>query len=112
MRPWHQLVPDQGLIRFGQGILEDHIQSARAADGSFALAYTPFGHPFTVQMDRITGAKVKAHWYDPRTGRWKFIGEYPNTGTQVFVPPYTGDQMDWALVLDDASGNLPVADPE
>ena len=77
MRPWHQLVPDQGLIHFGQGILEDHIQSARAADGAFALAYTPFGHPFTVQMDRIAGAKVKAHWYDPRTGRWKFIGEYP-----------------------------------
>ncbi len=63
-------------------------------------------------MDRIAGAKVKAHWYDPRTGRWKFIGEYRNTGTQVFVPPYTGDQMDWALVLNDAAGNLPVADPE
>ncbi|MGO8704638.1 MAG: glycoside hydrolase family 140 protein [Candidatus Brocadiia bacterium] len=112
MRPWHQLVPDQGLIHFGQGILEDHIQSARAADGAFALAYTPFGHPFTVQMDRIAGARVKAHWYDPRTGRWKFIAEYPNTGTQVFVPPYTGDQMDWALVLDDDARNLPVADPE
>jgi hypothetical protein len=36
------------------------------------------------------------------TGRWKFTGEYPNTG----------DEMDWALVLEDAARNLPVAEPE
>ena len=107
MRPWHQLVPDQGLIFFGQGILEDHIQAARAEDGSFALAYTPFGHPFTVRMDRITGPKVKAWWFNPRDGTATAAGDFPNTGEAQFNPPNPGESIDWVLVLDDDAKHFP-----
>ncbi len=107
LRPWHRMVPDQGIVASIQGPLEDHVQSARAEDGSFALAYSPFGNPFSARLDRISGGRVVAHWYDPRTGGWDRIGEYANTGVQEFTPPSCGEQDDWVLVLDDAAKRLP-----
>jgi len=108
-RPWHRMVPDQGIVASIQGPLEDHVQAARAEDGSFALAYSPFGNPFSVRLDKISGARVTAHWYDPRNGGWELIGEYANTGAQEFTPPSCGEQDDWVLVLDDAAKGLPTA---
>ena len=107
MRPWHRMVPDQGLIAGGQGPLEDHIQAAREADGGFAVLYAPFGHPFSVRMDKIAGERALASWFDPRNGNWQRIGEYPTTGVQAFTPPSQGEQDDWVLVLDDAAQGLP-----
>jgi hypothetical protein len=108
LRPWHQMAPDQRLLASLQGVLEDHVQCARAEDGSFALAYTPFGSPFSIRMDRIAGGPVIAHWYDPRDGTWRPAGEYKNEGTQEFTPPTSGEQEDWLLVLDSAAACLPV----
>jgi hypothetical protein len=52
-------------------------------------------------MSRISGAKVKASWFDPRTGTYTAIGDYSNNGTQVFDPPGTAAiGNDWVLVLD------------
>jgi hypothetical protein len=53
-------------------------------------------------MDKIAGKKVKARWYDPRTGKWREIGEYANEGKREFEAPSKGDKDDWVLVLDDA----------
>jgi hypothetical protein len=109
LRPWHRMVPDQSVVASGQGPLEDHIQAARGADGGFAVAYAPFGNPFGVRMDEISGARAVANWYDPRNGTWQRIGEYATTGVQVFTPPSHGEQDDWVLVLDDAARGLPTS---
>ena len=100
LRPWYRLVPDQSIIAAGQGQDEDHIQAARAVDGSFLIAYLTFGNPITVNMDKISGEKVKAQWYDPRKGIFQTIGDFPNKGTREFVAPSKGPQDDWILVLD------------
>jgi hypothetical protein len=102
-RPWYKLVPDQSVIASGQGEGEDHIQAARAADGSFAIAYLPHGGKIGIHMDKLSGKKVKAHWFDPRNGKWRDIGEFPGTGVHEFEAPSRGERQDWALVLDDAS---------
>jgi hypothetical protein len=107
LRPWYQLVPDQSVIASGQEEGEDHVQAARAKDGGFLIAYLPHGHSVGIHMDRIAGKNVQARWYDPRTGTWREIGEYGNTGVRQFVAPSQGDQNDWVLVLDDAEKNYP-----
>ena len=112
LRPWYKMVPDQSVIASGQGEGEDHVQAARASDGSFIVAYLPFGNPIKVQMDKISGKKVKAQWYDPRKGSWASIGEYPNTGAREFSAPSKGKQSDWVLVLEDASKNYPIKSKE
>jgi hypothetical protein len=56
-----------------------------------------------VQLGKISGGKVKAWWFNPRTGMAAEIGVYPNRGTRTFKPKRaTGLGNDWVLVLDDA----------
>jgi hypothetical protein len=107
LRPWYQLVPDQSVIASGQEPGEDHVQAARAEDGSFLIAYLPQGHTVGISLDRMTGKRVHGRWYDPRTGTWREIGVFPRTGVREFVAPSRGDQSDWVLVLDDAEKGYP-----
>jgi hypothetical protein len=95
LRPWYKMTPDQSVLAEGQGKGLDQVQAARAEDGSFVIAYVPNGRPFSVKLDKITGKKVKANWFDPRTGKWHEIGELPNTGVSKFTPPSKGDKDDW-----------------
>lgn len=44
---------------------------------TMAAAAAPVGRMFMVRMDKITGAKVKAWWFNPRTGTAEGIGEFP-----------------------------------
>jgi hypothetical protein len=106
-RPWHRLAPDQSVIAAGQGEGEDHIQASRAEDGSFIIAYLTFGRYIAVHMDKLSGTKIKAQWYDPREGTWRLIGQYTNKGVREFVPPSNGDQNDWILVLEDMEKSYP-----
>ncbi|MCI0423603.1 MAG: glycoside hydrolase family 140 protein, partial [Acidobacteria bacterium] len=79
LRPWYRMVPDQSVIAAGQGEGQDHIQAARAEDGSFLIAYLPLGSPVSIHLGKLSGSKVKAQWYDPRKGTWTLIGQYPKT---------------------------------
>ena len=108
LRPWYSLLPDQTLIVTGQGQGEDHVQAACAEDGSFALAYLPFGHVVVVKTSRITGSVVKAQWFNPRDGSFTQAGKHANRDIREFVPPSMGDDNDWVLVLEDASKDLPI----
>ncbi|MBM3334148.1 DUF4038 domain-containing protein, partial [Candidatus Sumerlaeota bacterium] len=99
-RPWHKVVPDQTMIASATGEGTKRIVAARAEDGAFAIAYTPNGLPVSIHMNKLRGPQVEARWYDPRTGAWKAIGQYPNQGVQEFVGPSQGEKDDWVLALD------------
>lgn len=91
-------VPGAGRYRFA---------ATRDEAGSFAMVYVPVGRAFNVKMDKIAGAKVRAWWFNPRTGKATEIGEFENSGEQQFVPPDDGELLDWVLVLDEAAKNYP-----
>ncbi len=137
LMPWHEAIdqPGAGQMRHGRALIESRPVLARFPDdsvvvpatvttsvpgagsrrfvatrdeaGSYAMVYAPVGRSFGVRMDKIAGPKVKAWWFDPRTGESLSIGEFPNTGTREFTPPNPGELLDWVLVLDDASKNYP-----
>jgi hypothetical protein len=52
-------------------------------------------------MDKISGAKVKAWWFNPRDGKATLIGEWAKTNEREFITPTPGEDLDWVLVLDD-----------
>jgi hypothetical protein len=98
-RPFLDLVPDQSVLAAASDSGAGHQRAARGRD--YAFAYTPLGHPLTVRLDAVRGPRVRAYWFDPRTGTSTRIGEYRAAGTRVFDPP--GDEgrgHDWVLVLD------------
>lgn len=92
-------VPDQSLIVGEQGQRYNYIAATRGNDYAFIYDYT--GKPFELRMGKISGARVKASWYNPRNGNKKLIGRYVNKGFRKFDPP--GEQRDgndWVLVLE------------
>jgi len=107
-RPYLSRVPDQSLV---VDTLDgaDKITATRG-DG-YAFVYSAQGRKFTVRMGKISGEKVKAAWYNPRTGTTAAIdtftntGEGTNTGEREFACPSEGFGSDWVLMLDDASRN-------
>lgn len=107
LRPFHKLVPDQGVISGDPGTGADHKRAARAADGSFAVVYLPAGGAVTVKPNKILGSEVMAWWFNPRQGVAEPIGKFPAGGDRLFEAPYAGRNNDWVLILDDASQGLP-----
>jgi hypothetical protein len=98
-RPYFSRVPDPTLVLDALSG-SDHIVATRG-DG-YAFLYTPQGRPFTAVLGRISGTKVAAWWFNPRSGDAQRAGEYLNRGTKRFTPPSEGFGSDWVLVLDDA----------
>lgn len=113
-RPFLTRIPDDSVIvetsipTAMPGAGTRHFAATRDESGSYAMAYAPVGRAFQVRMRKITGSgKVKAWWFDPRTGAAAAIGEFANTGERQFQTPNPGEALDWVLVLDDVGKNFP-----
>ncbi len=111
-RPLFDRVPDQGLLSSSDLADAERITATRARDGSFAMIYTAAGKPFGVRLDRLSGKKSVAHWFDPRTGAATPAGEHAVIYQKNFTPPAGGKENDWVLVLDDAARNYPAPGPK
>lgn len=112
-RPFLTRIPDQEVIVTDRvetsvpGAGRYRFVATRDSSGSYAMVYAPIGRAFKVRMDKVSGGKVKAWWFNPRDGKATAIGTFPNTGEREFNPPDKGEMLDWVLVLDDASRNYP-----
>lgn len=102
-RPWWKLVPDlhDVVAVEGRGALatNDQTVTALAADGSFALSYLPTKRTLTIDLSKLSGAKVSASWFNPRSGESTFVGSLTDKQRRGFEPPADGD---WVLVLEDS----------
>jgi hypothetical protein len=106
-RPMLDRIPDQSLLAEDDLPVLERVEATRAADGSYAFIYSADGKPFALQTDKLSGVKLTAWWYDPRTGKAKRSGSFAKTGTRGFTPPSSGIGNDWVLVLDDAAKKFP-----
>ncbi len=94
------------MLASDPGTGAEHVRAARAIDGSYAFVYIPVPKPVKVRLDKLSGREVRAWWYDPRLGEAKLIGEFRQGGEREFKPEGSGE-VDWVLVLDDASKDFP-----
>lgn len=110
-------VPDQSILLSPQGTVDDRAQSARAADRSYWMIYLTSGDSVRVDLSRVSGERVNAWWFNPRTGRLydqqnratrEPFAVLPARGARWLDPPGdAGEEMDWVLVLDDRSRGYP-----
>jgi hypothetical protein len=84
-------VPGRGRYRF---------VAMRDEARRWAMVYAPVGRSFRVRLDAVKAARVKARWFDPRSGQLRAIATYPARGERTFTPPSRGEQLDWILLLD------------
>jgi hypothetical protein len=107
-RPWWRLVPDvQNAVAVeGRGAFatNDYAVTARADDRSFALSYLPTKRRITIDLGQLAGERVRAAWFNPRTGETTPIGTFSDRNRHPFEPPADGD---WVLVVEDAAKDFP-----
>jgi hypothetical protein len=97
--PYFERIPDQTLIAGDEGEKYNRLLATRGE--TYALVYTYNGRQIDINMGKISGEKVQAAWFDPRTGEETVIGEFENNGVQSFDPPgEQADGNDWVLILD------------
>ena len=103
-RPVIQRIPDQSLIVGDAGKGGLHLQATRDRAGSYAFVYFPM-NDLTAKIDlgKLSAKKIRAWWFDPRTGFAAVIGEFAGGVQREFRSPATGS--DCVLVLDDAAKN-------
>ena len=105
-RNFLDLVPDQSLIAGGgaEGDGPMHGQAGRDREGSYLMAYIPYGTPAEIDLTRLSGEAFRGWWFDPRTGAATEIGTFARETTRQFDPPGAeGRGNDWVLVIDDAA---------
>ncbi len=100
-RPYLTRIPDQALLLSPPGVLGERSQAARNEDGGYAIIYSASGRPLTIDLGRLSGAQLRAAWYDPRTGAATIVEVCAGSGSRTFSPPSAGAGCDWVLVLDD-----------
>jgi len=115
-RQWWGLVPDQNhtVVTSGYGTFtstgavhtNNYVTTARMADGSRVIAYTPASATLTVDMTKLN-SMVTARWFDPVNGNLSTISgsPFPNTGSRNFTTPgnNSGADTDWVLTLETGS---------
>jgi hypothetical protein len=104
-RPFFERIFEPSMIE-NNGEKYDFVIASRGK--SYAFIYTYTGRSFDVSMGKISGRKVKAWWYNPRSGQVESIGLFANTGIQTFDPPgEKAEGNDWVLILDDVAIKFP-----
>lgn len=100
-RPLLDRVPDQSIIVEKDRTPAERIQATRGKD--YLMVYTAAGHPFTLNLGKISGESLKGFWFDPKNGKTSAVPPIDNKGQVRMKPPSTGYGNDWVLVLDDAT---------
>lgn len=108
-RPMLDRIPDQTILMKAGSCGAERIQATRGRD--YAFVYSAFGRRIVIKAKAITGKKITANWYNPRTGKATLIGVFNNDRQLVFTPPLPvaspvpSQKEDWVLVVDDAAKN-------
>jgi hypothetical protein len=98
-RPVLSRIPDQSLLLDEKRGAEH--RCACRGDG-YAFIYLPQGGPVTVNLQPMNSPRLRAWWYDPRTGLAQEHGAVPSRDHAEFKTPWAGPCADWILVLDQA----------
>jgi hypothetical protein len=105
-RPYFNRIRDESLVvgDAGKGAL--HIETTRDVEGSYAFVYFPI-NDLTAKLDltKLRTKRLRAWWYDPRTGVGTLIGML-DAGPEVEFRslPYGPD---WVLALEDPNAGYP-----
>ncbi|MCF6356728.1 MAG: glycoside hydrolase family 140 protein [Draconibacterium sp.] len=107
-RPFLKMIPDQDILADVYGQNKDEIRAAKGKDGSFVIAYSPYGKPIHLKLNKLSGETINGYWYNPREDESIAIASFKNRKeVKAFDPPSSGTRTDWVLLLDDAGKKYP-----
>jgi hypothetical protein len=72
--PFLERVPDQSIISGANGERYDRLIATRGND--YLLVYNFTGRTMQIDLSKISGAKKKCWWFNPKNGEVQYIGEF------------------------------------
>ena len=104
-RPYFRRIPDQSLIVGDAGMGGQHLQATRDREGSYAFVYFPTSDlKAIVDLGKLNAQRLRAWWYDTRTGIGTPVEDALTRKAQQFRSPSFGP--DWVLVVEDADAGF------
>ena len=97
---WQKLKPDQSLILDGPLTGASKIRTSIAEDGSFLMAYSAKGEPFTLNLDSLADNHISEKWFDPRYGTFFNLHNSTTLSVKTYTPPSSGNGNDWLLIVE------------
>lgn len=97
--PWQKMILNQALILNNNIENESYMLCAIGLENNFIVAYTPTGNPIKVDLSKINSEKIKAFWFNPRSGKVKFTGDFETNVPHEFKPWSNGWGSDFLLIL-------------
>ncbi|SMF17982.1 Putative collagen-binding domain of a collagenase [Alteromonadaceae bacterium Bs31] len=93
-------IPDQSLV-LNNGEKFEWLAACRGRD--YAMVYNYTGREIKMQLGKVSGQRILARWYNPRSGKYTAIGRFNNKGQRTFTPPAgSAESKDWVLVIQSA----------
>jgi hypothetical protein len=112
-RPFLRRVPDPSLIVPASvptavpGAGTKFINATRSVTGDYAFVYSATSRPYTLDARSLSGESQHFWWFNPRDGSHTDLRTHPRSALIGVVPPFRGEDIDWILVIDDATRDFP-----
>jgi hypothetical protein len=99
MFSWQNMVYEPALIVSENKEDDSYIIASVSKAKDFILAYTPTGKPFSLNTSGIQSETVFSYWFNPRSGKLKYIGEDKVTAAMEYKPWADGWGSDFLLIV-------------
>ena len=87
-KQWWLIVPDQTIFASGGSAKGDVLHlAARHQNGQWVMIYLANKTSFSVNMNKLKGARVNMFWIQPKTGDLVPLGHTTNAGVKSFSTP-------------------------
>jgi hypothetical protein len=103
---WQNMVFDPTLIVNDNVEDESYILAAIGGEKDFILAYTPTGKQIELDVSKLRANIVYSYWFNPRSGKIKFVGENKSNSNIKLKPWADGWGSDFLLVVSEKKINV------
>ncbi|WP_319481310.1 DUF4038 domain-containing protein [uncultured Draconibacterium sp.] len=99
MFPWQNMNYDSSLILNENIENESFIIASISKERDVIFAYTPIGKQILPDISKMKANTVYSYWFNPRSGKIKYIDQYEKDSQPVFKPWAEGWGCDFVLIL-------------
>jgi hypothetical protein len=104
--PWQSLRNDQSLILNENPTDNSFIVAAIGENKDFILAYSPTGKKMSIDVQKLNTERIKAYWFNPRSGELSYINDFDTSKPAEFNPWAKGWGSDFLLILTNQTMDL------
>ncbi|MDC0584181.1 glycoside hydrolase family 140 protein [Bacteroidales bacterium] len=104
--PWQTMHLAQSVVLNDNPVNDSYILCNMDANKEIIIAYTPKGKAIKLNLPKLASENIKAYWYNPRSGKSKFIGDFKTSRTHEFRPWSQGRGSDFILIVVDAGHSI------